>query len=123
MTHFIPHHEKVQKKAAVEKEGGVGHSVQLPVLDQNNKVGHLFCKVCGVTHQCPIMSLSEAIDVYSDWIDACDVVNKDKSRQRDGGGGGGSREQPADGEEDDYDERERGGGRRRYAGGSEEEED
>ncbi|RUP21999.1 hypothetical protein BC936DRAFT_139132 [Jimgerdemannia flammicorona] len=121
--------KKVEKKAAGEKERCIGHSVQLLVLqprkqDHPNKVGHLFCKVCDVSFQCPITYLSEATDVYHEWIDACDAVNKVKPSTRGGGGAGGSRQRPVDGEEeDDYEERDRGGGRRRYADGSEEEED
>ncbi|RUS30057.1 hypothetical protein BC938DRAFT_479903 [Jimgerdemannia flammicorona] len=71
-----------------------------------------------------LLHLSEATDVYHEWIDACDAVNKVKPSTRGGGGAGGSRQRPVDGEEeDDYEERDRGGGRRRYADGSEEEED
>ena len=33
-------------------------------------------KVCGQKYTCNITHLSEPIDVYSDWIDMCDKVNK-----------------------------------------------
>jgi transcription elongation factor Elf1 len=32
--------------------------------------------VCGQKYTCNITHLSEPIDVYSDWIDMCDKVNK-----------------------------------------------
>jgi transcription elongation factor Elf1 len=50
--------------------------------DQQNKVGHLSCKVCDVSWQCPITYLDEAVDVYSAWIDACENVNKDRGSSR-----------------------------------------
>ncbi|KAG2184990.1 hypothetical protein INT43_000903, partial [Umbelopsis isabellina] len=51
-------------------------------LDHQNKVGHLSCKVCDVSWQCPITYLDEAVDVYSAWIDACENVNKDRGSSR-----------------------------------------
>jgi transcription elongation factor Elf1 len=50
--------------------------------DHQNKVGHLSCKVCDVSWQCPITYLDEAVDVYSAWIDACENVNKDRGSSR-----------------------------------------
>ncbi|EPX72860.1 Elf1 family transcription elongation factor [Schizosaccharomyces octosporus yFS286] len=43
-------------------------------LDKQSGVGNLHCKICGQSHQCIITALSAPIDVYSDWIDACDTV-------------------------------------------------
>ncbi|KAG2181827.1 hypothetical protein INT44_008643, partial [Umbelopsis vinacea] len=51
-------------------------------IDHQNKVGHLSCKVCDVSWQCPITYLDEAVDVYSAWIDACENVNKDRGSSR-----------------------------------------
>ncbi|KAH3666842.1 hypothetical protein OGAPHI_003291 [Ogataea philodendri] len=34
----------------------------------------LSCKVCGQSFQSPINSLSQPIDIYSDWVDACEAV-------------------------------------------------
>jgi len=48
-------------------------------------VGQLSCKVCGQTFQTGINYLSAAVDVYSEWIDACDSVAKDNAA------GGGNR--------------------------------
>ncbi|KAL6631625.1 Elf1-domain-containing protein [Neocallimastix sp. 'constans'] len=39
------------------------------------KVGELKCRICGANYQSPINSLSHPIDVYSDWIDACEELN------------------------------------------------
>lgn len=33
---------------------------------------------------CYILDLSAAVDVYSDWVDACDAVAKDTANQYDG---------------------------------------
>ncbi|RKO91245.1 transcription elongation factor 1, partial [Blyttiomyces helicus] len=41
-------------------------------IDSDLKVGHLSCRACGVTFQTITTALSEPIDVYSDWIDACE---------------------------------------------------
>ncbi|KAF9312838.1 hypothetical protein BG000_005298 [Podila horticola] len=44
-------------------------------LDYDQKVGHLQCRMCGVAYTCAINYLSHAVDVYHDWIDACEAVN------------------------------------------------
>lgn len=41
-------------------------------LDKRNSLGELHCKICGQSFQTAIHSLSQPIDVYSDWIDACE---------------------------------------------------
>lgn len=46
-------------------------------LEKKAGVGQLSCKVCGQSFQTGINYLSAAVDVYSDWIDACDMVAKD----------------------------------------------
>ncbi|CZS90779.1 related to transcription elongation factor 1 [Rhynchosporium agropyri] len=45
-------------------------------LDKKAGVGALSCKVCSQHFQCAINYLSAAVDVYSDWVDACDAVAK-----------------------------------------------
>jgi len=45
-------------------------------LDKKLGVGQLSCKVCGQSFQCTVNYLSAPVDVYSDWVDACDVVSK-----------------------------------------------
>ncbi|KAK5243839.1 hypothetical protein LTR16_007802, partial [Cryomyces antarcticus] len=46
-------------------------------LEKKIGVGQLSCKICGQTFQSGINYLSAAVDVYSDWVDACDAVAKD----------------------------------------------
>jgi transcription elongation factor Elf1 len=45
-------------------------------VDKKAGVGDLTCKVCGQSFQTGVNYLSGAVDVYADWIDACDAVNK-----------------------------------------------
>ncbi|KAG9542955.1 hypothetical protein KCU98_g12925, partial [Aureobasidium melanogenum] len=45
-------------------------------IDKKASTGELSCKVCGQTFQTVINYLSAPIDVYSDWVDACDSVAK-----------------------------------------------
>lgn len=46
-------------------------------LDKKAGIGDLSCKICGQKFQSNINYLSAAVDVYSDWIDACETVAKD----------------------------------------------
>ncbi|CAJ1428769.1 unnamed protein product [Effrenium voratum] len=39
------------------------------------KIGFLKCRVCSANFSSPISYLSEAVDVYSDWVDKCAEVN------------------------------------------------
>lgn len=41
-------------------------------LDKKNSLGELHCKICGQSFQTAINSLSQPVDIYSDWIDACE---------------------------------------------------
>lgn len=43
-------------------------------MDKKAGIGDLYCKVCGQKFQSSINYLSAAVDVYSDWIDACESV-------------------------------------------------
>mmetsp|Transcript_11264 Transcript_11264/g.42046 ORF Transcript_11264/g.42046 Transcript_11264/m.42046 type:complete len:122 (-) Transcript_11264:66-431(-) len=45
------------------------------VMDWKRHVGELKCRICGAEYQTSISYLSEAIDVYSEWIDECERVN------------------------------------------------
>jgi transcription elongation factor Elf1 len=44
-------------------------------------VGNLHCKICGQRFQTGINYLSAAVDVYSDWIDACENVAQEAAAQ------------------------------------------
>jgi len=39
------------------------------------ETGSVQCNTCGAKYETNITALSDAIDVYSDWIDACEAVN------------------------------------------------
>lgn len=58
-------------------------------LDKKNGVGDLHCKICGQSFQTAINSLSQPIDIYSDWIDACEDLAEeqdgDEDKQNEGG--------------------------------------
>ncbi|KAF8538205.1 hypothetical protein BDD12DRAFT_843475 [Trichophaea hybrida] len=60
-------------------------------LDKKGGVGSLSCKICGQQFQSSINYLSHAVDVYSEWIDACDEIANPKpaksSSSRRGEGG------------------------------------
>ncbi|KAH3681805.1 hypothetical protein WICPIJ_007244 [Wickerhamomyces pijperi] len=46
-------------------------------LDKKNNLGTLYCKICGQSFQTTINALSKPVDVYTDWYDAVEEVNKD----------------------------------------------
>ncbi|EGV63926.1 AAA ATPase Elf1 [Yamadazyma tenuis] len=46
-------------------------------LDKKNGIGELHCKICGQTFQSTIHSLSKPVDIYSDWIDACEDLEEE----------------------------------------------
>jgi len=50
-------------------------------LDKKLGLGNLSCKVCGQRFQTGINYLSAPVDVYSDWVDACDTVAKSTANQ------------------------------------------
>ena len=45
-------------------------------LDREANTGRISCSVCTEDFQCNINYLSEAIDVYGEWIDACEALNQ-----------------------------------------------
>ncbi|KAI1310056.1 transcription elongation factor [Xylaria venustula] len=54
-------------------------------LDKKAGVGQLSCAVCGQQFQCGIHTLMEAIDVYSEWVDAADAVAKEAANDKTSG--------------------------------------
>ena len=44
-------------------------------MDKTRNVGHISCRICLEDFQTQINYLSEPIDVYGDWIDACEEAN------------------------------------------------
>lgn len=49
-------------------------------LDKRNLLGELHCKICGQSFQTAIHSLSQPVDVYSDWIDACEDLAEEAEK-------------------------------------------
>lgn len=43
--------------------------------DRQRNVGLIECRVCKENFQTNINYLSEPIDVYADWVDACEAAN------------------------------------------------
>lgn len=52
-------------------------------LDHVAEKGMVECGTCGQKYTCNITHLSEPIDVYSDWIDACERVNAKEDEDED----------------------------------------
>jgi transcription elongation factor Elf1 len=44
-------------------------------MDRERNIGTINCTVCLEDFQTGINYLSEAVDVYSDWVDACEAAN------------------------------------------------
>ena len=45
-------------------------------MDRDRKTGFISCAVCLEEFQTLITHLSEPVDVYCDWIDACEEANQ-----------------------------------------------
>jgi len=45
-------------------------------MDRNRNAGRISCRICAEDFQTTITYLSEPIDVYSEWIDACETANQ-----------------------------------------------
>ncbi|ODV62034.1 Elf1p [Ascoidea rubescens DSM 1968] len=43
-------------------------------IDKKTNIGSLNCKICGQTFQTPIHTLSQPVDIYADWVDACEEI-------------------------------------------------
>ncbi|KAK4686387.1 transcription elongation factor 1, partial [Tremellales sp. Uapishka_1] len=125
------HHEKaVSVKMLVSITDVMGSELkQCSQSDKQAMFGSLNCKICGQKYATPINNLSVAVDVYCDWVDACEEVNlKQPPKKRavrapeplDHGSGGGATldirnkaiveaDEDAEGDDDDDDERPSGG--------------
>ncbi|XP_052011987.1 transcription elongation factor 1 homolog [Apodemus sylvaticus] len=44
-------------------------------MNHARKIGDISCAVCREEFQTPITHLSEPVDVFSDWVDACEAAN------------------------------------------------
>ncbi|XP_033305422.1 transcription elongation factor 1 homolog [Bombus bifarius] len=45
-------------------------------MDKRRNIARISCKICLEDFQTNINMLSEPIDVYNDWIDSCNAVNR-----------------------------------------------
>jgi transcription elongation factor Elf1 len=66
-------------------------------LDKKNLLGELHCKICGQSFQTAIHSLSQPVDIYSDWIDACEDLAEEADKN------GGDRNDQEDYSDDEFD--------------------
>lgn len=44
-------------------------------MDYDTKLGKIQCRICGEKFQTVINDLSENVDVYAAWVDACEAAN------------------------------------------------
>ncbi|KAL1206318.1 Transcription elongation factor 1-like protein [Cardamine amara subsp. amara] len=51
-----------------------GSSVEC-IIDMKNLIGSAACRICEESFSTTITALTEAIDIYSEWIDECERVN------------------------------------------------
>ncbi|KAJ2078223.1 hypothetical protein H4R24_004628 [Coemansia sp. RSA 988] len=51
-------------------------------IDKSAGIGTLRCKVCSRTFSARINHLEGPIDVYSEWVDACEAVNRQERSRR-----------------------------------------
>ncbi len=45
-------------------------------MDRKGLVGYLKCRVCTADYEMRINSLHQPVDVFADWIDQCEALNK-----------------------------------------------
>jgi len=45
-------------------------------IDSNKNAGKISCRICMAGFQTQTNHLSEPIDIFNDWIDACEEANK-----------------------------------------------
>jgi len=50
-------------------------------MNYETNLGNIKCRVCAATFQCDIHHLSDPIDVYSEWIDQTEELNKQQAAQ------------------------------------------
>ncbi|XP_050532616.1 transcription elongation factor 1 homolog [Daktulosphaira vitifoliae] len=44
-------------------------------MDKSRNIGKVYCRVCLEAYQTTTSFLSEPVDVYNDWVDACEAAN------------------------------------------------
>mmetsp|Transcript_21809 Transcript_21809/g.32387 ORF Transcript_21809/g.32387 Transcript_21809/m.32387 type:complete len:123 (-) Transcript_21809:1014-1382(-) len=48
-------------------------------IDKKRKIGTVRCTICDEKYHMLINNLTEAVDVYAEWIDECERVNRDSN--------------------------------------------
>lgn len=43
-------------------------------IDKRSVTGRLWCKICGQRFEARTNALSAPVDIYSEWVDACEAV-------------------------------------------------
>ena len=69
-------------------------------LDKKNCIGTLSCKICGQSFQTRINSLSQPVDIYSDWFDAVEEVNQGQGSDVNSDSDGSSSDYETDSDEE-----------------------
>ena len=44
-------------------------------MDKSRNTGRVACRICMEDFQCTINYLSEPLDVFNEWVDACEAAN------------------------------------------------
>lgn len=75
----------VKKKSVLDKTFACvfcNHETSVTTkFDQENNIAHLNCSICAVQWSTAITALSEPVDVYSEWIDACQAANENADKE------------------------------------------
>ncbi|KAI9173047.1 hypothetical protein H9P43_007178 [Blastocladiella emersonii ATCC 22665] len=80
-------------------------------LDKPNRIGTVKCRVCHETWQTNINALSAPVDVYSDWIDACEAAQTQHEEEATYRGSDSAGRAGGAGHADEYDDEDDGYGR------------
>eukprot|EP01114_Cavostelium_apophysatum_P006384 TRINITY_DN1766_c0_g1_i1.p1 TRINITY_DN1766_c0_g1~~TRINITY_DN1766_c0_g1_i1.p1 ORF type:complete len:133 (-),score=8.90 TRINITY_DN1766_c0_g1_i1:69-467(-) len=67
------------------------HSVECR-MDRERDIGNIRCTVCDAAYQMIINHLSEPVDVYSEWLDECQVQNEAATTSTERGLNSGAKE-------------------------------
>ncbi|RCV20494.1 hypothetical protein SETIT_4G060200v2 [Setaria italica] len=51
-------------------------------IDLKDRIARASCRICGESYFTSAHALTAAVDVYSDWIDACELANEGVRRCR-----------------------------------------
>lgn len=50
-------------------------------LKRQLKIGIIRCRICNVNSEVIINELTEPADIYCEWLDICDRINKEKAQE------------------------------------------